>query len=238
MAPSPLWQEGNRAKCITTVRLYIRMAQKSSTKNQKKRNWTFIAYPESLPAGWKEQLEQTGVKCAISPLHDRDLNPTGERKKPHYHVILCYEGPTTYNTVLALTNVKLGQSIPQAVESVEGCYRYLTHQDNPEKAQYSKADIQTLNGFDIRDWAELKRSEVMKIIRDIRDFARVNNIVEYSDLLDILQSGIGLEDWFEVAATHTLLFTADLKSRRHKQQGGGMQRGTAHRDNGSAQEDA
>lgn len=211
------------------------MAQKSSTKNIKKRNWAFIAYPESLPKDWKEQLELSGVKCAISPLHDRDTNPTGEHKKDHYHVILCYNGPTTYSAVLALTNGQLGQSTPKALESVEGYYRYLTHQDNPEKAQYSKADIQTLNGFDFRDYVDMRRSEIMRIIREIRDFVRENNILEYSDLLDILQAGNGMEDWFEVAATHTLLFSADLKSRRHKQ--GGMRSGTAKRNHGTAQAD-
>lgn len=211
------------------------MAQKSSTKNIKKRNWAFIAYPESLPTDWLEQLKLTALPIAISPLHDRDTNPTGEPKKPHYHVILCYNGPTTYSAVLRLTNGQLGQSIPQPVESVEGYYRYLTHEDNPEKVQYSKSEIKTLNGFDIRDYAEMRRSEVMKTIRLIRDFSRENGIVEYCELLDILQHGDGLEDWFEVAVTHTILFTADLRSRRHER--GGMQRGTAKGDHGTAQAD-
>ena len=57
----------------------------------KKRNWTFVLYPESAPADWREQLQKTGLLCAISPLHDRDVNPDGEVKKAHYHVILIYE---------------------------------------------------------------------------------------------------------------------------------------------------
>ena len=32
-------------------------------------------------------------------LHDKDVNPTGEVKKPHYHVICYYENSTTYNNV-------------------------------------------------------------------------------------------------------------------------------------------
>lgn len=188
------------------------MAEKS---NVKKRNWAFVAYPESLPTDWLEQLQKTGLPIAISPLHDRDTNPTGEVKKPHYHVILCYSGPQTYSAVCKLTNGQLGQSIPQPVESVDGYYRYLTHQDNPEKAQYSKSDIQRLNGFDIRDFVEMSRSEVVRIIREIRTFARDNYITEYADLLDKLQDGDGLEDWFEVAVSHTLLFRADCDSRRH-----------------------
>lgn len=44
-------------------------------KNIKKRNWAFVLYPESAPADWREQLQKTGLQCAISPLHDKDMNP-------------------------------------------------------------------------------------------------------------------------------------------------------------------
>ena len=56
----------------------------------RKRNWAFVAYPESLPGDWQEILTQTGLPIAISPLHDKDENPDGTKKKPHYHVILVY----------------------------------------------------------------------------------------------------------------------------------------------------
>ena len=68
-------------------------------KNIKKRNWAFVLYPESAPADWREQLQKTGLQCAISPLHDKDMNPDNTPKKPHYHVILTYSGPTSYNVV-------------------------------------------------------------------------------------------------------------------------------------------
>ena len=109
-------------------------------KNIKKRNWAFVLYPESAPENWKEILQQTGLGIAISPLHDKDVNPTGEVKKAHYHIILIYDGPTTYNNVRSLTE-SLGQPIPQPLEQVRGYYRYLTHKDNPEKYQYDDKDI-------------------------------------------------------------------------------------------------
>ena len=124
------------------------------TKNVKKRNWAFVAYPESLPTDWKEQLQATGLQVAISPLHDRDVDPTGELKKPHYHVILCYAGPTSYNVVKGLTDSLKGP-IPQPLEQVRGYYRYFTHMDNPEKYQYSPDTIETINGFSIMDFVEL-----------------------------------------------------------------------------------
>lgn len=188
-------------------------------KKVKKRHWAFVAYPESLPADWVEQLKQSGLKVAISPLHDRDVNPTGEPKKPHYHVIVSYEGPTTFSNVEKLT-LRLNQPHPQPLEQVRGYYRYLTHEDNPEKAQYSKDDIQTLNGFDIRDYVEMTKSEVTRYLREVQQFVMDSNITEYADLMEILiQGGEGMADWYDVASSHTLFFTAYLRSRRYKATG-------------------
>lgn len=189
-------------------------------KNVKKRNWAFVVYPESAPSDWREQLRLSGVQCAISPLHDKDLNATGEPKKPHYHVILVYGNPTTYNNVRALTNGKLGQTVPQALEQVRGYYRYLTHEDNPEKAQYSKADVEHINGFDIRDFVEMTKSEVTRYKREILAFVRDNDIMEYSDLMDVLlDGGESTADWFEIASNNTMFLTKYIASRRFKATG-------------------
>lgn len=182
-------------------------------KNVKKRNWAFVLYPESAPADWVEQLKKGGLKCAISPLHDRDVNPDKTPKKAHYHVIVCYEGPTTYNNVKRLTE-SLHQPIPQPLEQVRGYYRYLTHEDNPEKFQYSKADIQTINGFDIREYVELTRSDVIRLKKEVMRFIRDNDITEYAVLMNILQDGgEATADMFEVASNHTLFYRAYLTSR-------------------------
>ena len=107
-------------------------------KNVKKRYWAFVLYPESAPEEWRQILTETGLECAISPLHDKDINPDGTPKKAHYHVILCYAGPTTYNCVKTLTE-SLNQPVPQPIEQVKGYYRYFSHKDNPEKYQYSES---------------------------------------------------------------------------------------------------
>lgn len=188
-------------------------------KKVKKRHWAFVAYPESLPRDWIDQMKQSGLKVAISPLHDKDVNPTGEPKKPHYHVIVSYEGPTTFSNVEKLT-LRLNQPMPQPLEQVRGYYRYLTHEDNPEKAQYDKADIQTINGFDIRDYVEMSKSEVTRYLREVQQFVMDSNITEYADLMEILiQGGEGMADWYDVASSHTLFFTAYLRSRRYKATG-------------------
>ena len=183
----------------------------------KKRSWAFVVYPESAPSDWIEQLQQRGVVGAISPLHDRDLNATGEPKKAHWHVIVTYEGPTAQSVVERLTE-RLNAPKPIPLEQVRGYYRYLTHKDNPEKAQYDEKDIQTLNGFAIRDFVEMTKSEVNAKIRIIQKMIRELDFLEYADLLDYLQDEDELADEYDVAINHTILLNTYIKSRRYKRE--------------------
>lgn len=189
------------------------MAREKSN-NVKKRNWAFVLYPESAPADWRERLQATGLQCAISPLHDIDVNPTGEPKKAHYHIIVCYSGPTSFSVVKALTD-SLNQPHPQPLEQIRGYYRYLTHKDNPEKAQYDEAAITTINGFCIADFCELTRSELHAIKMAIQQYIRAHDIREYADLLDRLADE-GLTEEHDVASSNTLLFNTYITSRRNK----------------------
>lgn len=179
----------------------------------KKRNWAFVLYPESAPADWAEQIKISGLMAAVSPLHDKDINPTGEPKKPHYHVILVYSGPTTYNAVAKFT-ASLNATIPQALESVRGMYRYFSHKDNPEKYQYQESEIFALNGFNIADLVELTKSEVNEIKAAILKLIRGNDFLEYADLIDFLADNEMLTE-YDVAVNNTFFFNSYIASRRH-----------------------
>lgn len=183
------------------------------SKIVKKRNWAMVLYPESAPCDWKDILIQTGLPCAISPLHNKDLNPTGEPKKAHFHIILCYSGPTSFNVVKSLCD-KLNQPIPKDLESVRGYYRYLTHKDNPDKAQYSESDIVVLNGFNILDFVELTRSEVDSIKKKLQNIIREFNILEYRDFMDYVLDNLSPEE-YSVASSNTLFFDRYISSNRH-----------------------
>lgn len=188
-------------------------------RNVKKRNWAFVLYPESAPENWREQLTQTGLQCAVSPLHDSDTEPTGEKKKAHYHIILCYAGPTTFGVVKKLTD-SLNQPIPQPLEQVKGYYRYFTHKDNPEKFQYSESDITTINGFDIGDYVALTVSEIKKYKREITDIIYDKDITEYTDLIALLHFSDDdhMRELEDVANSHTIFFNTLVRSRRHKKE--------------------
>ena len=179
----------------------------------KKRNWTFVLYPESAPSDWREILKISGLMAAVSPLHDKDTNPTGEPKKPHYHVLLVYSGPTTYNAVAKFT-ASLNATVPQALESVRGMYRYFSHKDNPEKYQYDENEVITLNGFNITDMIELTRSEVNELKAKVLKLIREVGITEYAGLIDFLLDN-GMMAEYDVAINNTLFFNTYICSKRN-----------------------
>lgn len=179
---------------------------------KKGRIWACVAYPESLPTNWIELLQETGLQIAISPLHDKDLNPTGEVKKAHYHIIFNYDGPTTQKHVKDLCD-SLNMTIPIKLESLRGMYRYHIHLDNPEKYQYDDRDRILLGGFDPSSVNSLTKTEVYKFIQEILDFIEENNILEYRDLIFNLRD---YPNMCLVACTHTILFNTYIKSKRHK----------------------
>lgn len=182
----------------------------------KKRNWVFVLYPESAPIDWKLQLQLSGVQAVISPLHNMDVDPTGEKKKAHYHIILVYGSPTTYSNVKSFTD-KLNQPIPQALEQVRGYYRYLTHKDNPEKYQYDEKNIVAINGFNIADFVEITKSEIVEIKFKLQSLIRDKNICEYEILMDYVQDNFD-KITYDIASSHTIFFNSYLRSRRHKQE--------------------
>lgn len=194
------------------------MSDKKSSGNKKikKRHWAFFVWVDSAPVDWIEQLQKTGLPCAISPLHEKDLKEdnSGELKKPHWHVIVSYSGPTTYNVVKTLTE-NLNTTIPQPLESVRGYYRYFTHMDNPDKHQYDEKDIQTINGFNIADFVDLTKSEVNQIKKRLQILIRDKEIIEYSSFMDyLLDSEMDLE--YDIASSNTYFFDKYIASCRHR----------------------
>lgn len=196
----------------------------------KSRYWTFIAYPESVIEGWLDKLEETGLQFAVSPLHDKDIEKCltpedfekpnlveimGDKyyyKKPHWHILVMYEGPKTYKSFKEEVCDKVKGTIPKKVESLRGMYAYLTHKNNPEKAQYEISEIKEYNDFKL----DLTTTEITLIKQKICLKIIEEEIIEYSDLLDYYLE-IGDNDYWEVASNHTYFFDKYITSRRHKE---------------------
>ncbi|HFE7916178.1 replication protein [Staphylococcus aureus] len=185
----------------------------SMAKYTKSRTWGVVVYPESAPENWVEILDESRIQFAVSPLHDKDVNPDGEIKKSHWHVILCWDGPVTDVAVKKLTD-KIEAPNPIKLESVRGAYRYFTHMDHPDKYQYDDKEIKVFNGFDISSYIALTKEERYEAITAIIRYINENKVTEYLDLLNELMT----HDYslFKVACDNTILFTSVIRSNRHK----------------------
>lgn len=151
-------------------------------KNSKGRDWTFIVYPESAPDNWRTILDDTHVRWIESPLHDKDVNPDGEIKKSHWHVLISYDGPVTFKKVSELAN-KLNSPIPKKVASGRGMVRYFVHLDNPEKYQYKLSDIVGHGGADVAEYFKQSVTEKMVVLEDVENYILDNEITTFSALI-------------------------------------------------------
>ena len=186
------------------------MADKKSSGRGRTRNFATVVYPDSAPENWQEILSEQFVPAFISPLHDKDKNPTGEDKKPHWHVMLMFDGVKTMEQAQEVFT-KIGGVGCEVVQSQRGYARYLTHMDNPEKHQYNAEDVRQLCGADYNGCIGLV-TDKYKAIGEMIDYCEENGIVSYSELLKHCR--MERFDWFRVLCDNgTVVMKEFLKSK-------------------------
>lgn len=180
-----------------------------STKTRT-RNFACVVYPESAPDNWQDILSDQFVPAFISPLHNKDLNPTGEVKKEHFHVMIMFDSVKTCEQAKVIFDL-IGGVGCEVVNSTRGYARYLCHLDNPEKAQYNIDDVRCLSGADYANVISLV-TDKYKAIGEMIDFCQANNIFSYASLLEYCR--LERFDWFRVLCDNgTVVIKEYLKSR-------------------------
>lgn len=178
--------------------------------NSRYRNFACVVYPESAPANWLEIIGDSKTPVLVSPLHDSDINPTGEHKKPHYHVLAAYDGKKSISQASEFFS-SFGGVGCEVVQSLRGYARYLCHLDNPEKHQYNQADVLQFGGIDFVSCIGLP-TDKYKAVSEMMEYCRENNVYSYADLLDYAR--ISHFDWFRVLCdSATVVMKEYLKSR-------------------------
>lgn len=170
-----------------------------------------VLYPDSTTYDADKlikALAEEHLSFAVSPIHDRDVDVDGSMKKGHYHLLLAYSSATTLNNIRVWFKVC---GMPEAeLHSVRICasgvgyYRYLTHKDNPEKAQYNDKDIRVFNDFDelfkkFSKTASEKIDNLVRIFQIVDDLNAISfhNLIQYlmlneRDLFKMLTSSSAL----------------------------------------------
>lgn len=160
----------------------------------KGRNFATVVYPDSAPENWQDLLAENFIPAFISPFHDKDIDPTGDPKKPHYHVIIMYDGPVVPDQARSVFYL-IGGVGCEMIKSLRGYARYLCHLDNPDKAQYPVVDVRSLCGADYHGVIGLAVDKY-KAIQEMVDFCETYNIISFYHLFFYARSE--RYDWFRI----------------------------------------
>lgn len=177
------------------------------------RNWTFIVYPDSAPKDWKRIIDNLYVPWVCSPLHDKDINEDGTEKKPHYHVVLSFDGKKSYKQIMDINNLCSGLQKVEVVGSMRRMIRYLAHMDNAEKYQYKPEDIENHGLNDFRKYIMASDEQIEAVMREISQFIQEYNITEYSVIYYYAMYNNDL--WYYTLLNKSGVVDKLIKSLRH-----------------------
>lgn len=158
------------------------------------RNFASIFYDIDNYQSFICKLDDTHIAYAVSPLHDSDLKEdgSGEIKKAHYHVVLCFSSVKTREQVSEIFK-SLNCVGCEVIDSIRGYMRYLCHLDSPEKAQYSPHLVR-FSGLDYAEMCALP-ADRYSYIGEMMDYIDENKIRSFAELMRV--SRTNRPEWFK-----------------------------------------
>lgn len=204
----------------------------------KARSFTGIVYPDSAPADWKKQLEESMGMWLISPLHNpdnvnvedieqqdpdngegatNDLADMNKVTKPHYHVMYHHGNTIGWKAARSFFPEWIHISkLPNKFMVTATCNlaRYFVHLDQKDKEQFTGKPeelLTVLNGFPLCLERQLTKAEERQLKLDIIALCDANNILEFAELTRFL---IRTQDWqmFDYVSNHYGWTQAFLRS--------------------------
>lgn len=169
--------------------------------------YSFLAYPESCDIKELcEAIQHRGGEWSYI-LHDKDVwledNPRGEEKKgdlkvAHYHIVAGWEDKfpkwKEFKELCKEVGAVALSFNSCFVLDCEGCTRYFTHPDNPEKYQYSLDEVHSSDDFDCdayqladkRREKQRKKAKIDKLsfFQEITSLIQVNKIDTWAKLVN------------------------------------------------------
>lgn len=174
------------------------------------RNFASIIYPDSSPSNFLDRIGDLHVKAFLSPLHDQD------EKKPHYHLLLMYDGKKSIDQVKADFD-SFGGVGCEIVKSAKGYARYLCHLDDRDKAQYCVDDVKCFGGADYKSFIKFS-TDKLGVLVDIMDFCDQYDVYSFYSLVNYSRKH--RLDWFSYLSESSVFVREWLKSREWSKQSG------------------
>ena len=144
-------------------------------------------------------------------LHDKDTKDTGEIVEPHYHLLIVFKNPRSFE---AIQRSFVGAHIEETLNIVSAV-NYLIHNGKPNKYNYKKSDIVTNS----KSWLDSK-FQVVKREEFIEDRLPYYVLVEHCDdfLRQARRFGASQLPTSVIAKTNALLasFQAETPEDREK----------------------
>lgn len=155
----------------------------------------FEIYPDSAPSDWVSRLDSFMVCYIISPLHDKDLKDNGTSKKPHYHVIVLFEGGKSPDLVQEICDYCGGANgYVEVIIDKRKAIRYLSHIDHPHKFQYSRYDY-VCSGVTVSKYFDDDDETINKVALEIFDWIRDTHCRHFNVLVDYCLEN-NKKEWF------------------------------------------
>lgn len=139
---------------------------------------------------WTRYCVTTVTSLVWRPKRGDDvaLPIVGQKKKPHYHVIVKFDYSMTPSQALNKLAIEDSISYIEPINSEKGYIRYLCHLDDPDKAQYPESGVISLGGYSCDPLyiqgavdQELATYDLYEIAQDVRkrggDFKEMLDIV-------------------------------------------------------------
>lgn len=152
-------------------------------KNSSYRNFATILYgldDKNKMLNTLDKIDNLHIEAYLSPIHDKDLFLDGTPKKPHNHLLLCFDGSRKLEFAQKIVKDLQGVGT-EIVYSKRGMARYLCHLDNDDKPKYDTNKVisfcgdylKFLEGPDTKDF----------LLSQIFDFIDGHNMTSLSKLI-------------------------------------------------------
>lgn len=203
------------------------MAEKEK-KRKTSEAWLTLGYPDSLAENWKMKLAEVGLKAVISPLHDKDFKDDGSPDKPHYHIMLIWDGPTTENNAREIVEMIRGHGL-QKCSSKSGSAQYFIHRGWPDKYQYDEKDFQIIGAVNVNRLL-MSEDDEQVMLKEIYSFIRNNDCDSYCEFIDYCMEF--KEEWFRLV---TKKYRENIWKYQRSLEYDNKRRGQGYENNGSAE---